>query len=30
MGGSEWDRFTLRAIDHAALGQVLRQYERRA
>ncbi len=28
MGGTEWDRFMVRALDHAALGQVLRQYER--
>ena len=30
MGGTEWDRFTVRALDHKALGQVLRQYDGRA
>ena len=30
MGGTEWDRFTVRALDHAALGHVLRQYGKRA
>lgn len=30
MGGTEWDRFTVRALDHAALGQVLREYARQA
>ncbi|HJR22444.1 MAG TPA: P1 family peptidase [Dongiaceae bacterium] len=30
MGGSEWDRFTVRALDHNALGDVLRRYDGRA
>jgi D-aminopeptidase len=30
MGGSEWDRFTVKAIDHNALAQVLRRYDGRA
>ena len=30
MGGSEWDRFTVRALDHSALGEVLRRYDGRA
>ena len=30
MGGTEWDRFTVRALDHNALGQVLRQYDGQA
>lgn len=28
MGGTEWDRFTVRALDHKALGRLLQEYGR--